>query len=405
MDWKQVYTQILPNTILIVVIVVFSFGSIELALRVRQPAEYIEDELLQLRPRPGLFGRDAQGYKNPQVLETAGFVALGNSLTQGNNAEMMEAWPHVTGRELATSTYNFGVDGYGPVQYQYLIDKAFAMNPSVVSVGFFPGSDLLMAYHVVYNGHGWDRYRDIAFDTSGKKPGEDARERRLSAISGYAPSTFQYKLFAARTWMRENLRVYAMVGDITRQLREQLHIVSNEQETTERINKLAAAEPGVTYNFDRSGIETQLSAKYRFDAVNLSNPATQEGWRIFQKATIEMRDKAASRRVRFVLTLIPTKEFVYLTYLQQTREKIPEGFDLYFEKEKELVKRVKEFCAAQKIECVDTLPPMVQSLASGKRIYSESLNGHPGAPGYELIGKHVAEYLKKTKYENRRNRN
>ncbi|MCA9049851.1 MAG: SGNH/GDSL hydrolase family protein [Planctomycetaceae bacterium] len=91
---------------------------------------------------PKMSDVDEHGFRNSKVMATAEIAAIGDSHTQGVNSTAAGAWPQQLGNLLNTSVCNFGVGGYGPLQYDLLIDEALKLKPRAVVVGLYLGNDL-----------------------------------------------------------------------------------------------------------------------------------------------------------------------------------------------------------------------------------------------------------------------
>ena len=111
---------------------------------------YFPDERLQLRPNPAYPDHDENGFRNPQVPETAQIVALGDSQTYGNGAEAEQAWPRVLEELSERTVYNMAFGGYGPVQSLMLWDQASALKPEIIIEGLYSGNDLFDSYHMIH---------------------------------------------------------------------------------------------------------------------------------------------------------------------------------------------------------------------------------------------------------------
>ena len=90
---------------------------------------------------PALPGADANGFCNASVPDEVSIVAIGDSHTQGFGVDPADSWPVKLSEITTSSVYNMGVGGYGPAQYELLIDEALKMRPQHVVVGLYLGND------------------------------------------------------------------------------------------------------------------------------------------------------------------------------------------------------------------------------------------------------------------------
>ncbi len=72
---------------------------------------------------PGTAGHDAWGFRNRQVPDRATIVAVGDSMTYGISATAQESWPSWLARLSGLDVYNLSLGGYGPTDYQELVDE------------------------------------------------------------------------------------------------------------------------------------------------------------------------------------------------------------------------------------------------------------------------------------------
>ena len=75
---------------------------------------------------PALADIDSHGFRNPgnrATGETIDLFALGDSHTFGQNVASELSWPQQLGRMANLSVYNYGVGGYGILQYAYLFGE------------------------------------------------------------------------------------------------------------------------------------------------------------------------------------------------------------------------------------------------------------------------------------------
>jgi hypothetical protein len=363
----------------------------EYALRAMVPESIVSDSVLGHKVA-ALPGWDADGFRNEKILKEAQIVAIGDSQTEGNNATREESWPQTLGVLASTTVYQMAVDGYGPAQYLTLTEKAIALKPRIVAVGFYTGNDLTDTIASVYEGDEWKRFQDPAFTEEGSVEG--AVNVRDVLISGLPPDSLSFKIFTLRTWVRQHSKLYALLGNATRALREKMGVALTKEEKIGKVEELSKERPDLAYVYKKNGVETILSPMYRLDTVDLKRKNTKEGWRISQEIFLEMNDTLQKKHITFVMVIIPTKEMVYLEHMKKTEGSIPEQFNTYYSAERNLLDAVGSFCGEKHITCVETLPGMTRALEEGTPIYGKTMDGHPKAPGYKVIAESVYSFLK-----------
>lgn len=91
---------------------------------------------------PASNGVDGSGFPNPAIPSEVDVVTIGDIQTAGTCLAFEESWPAVFGQSTGQTVYNLAVPGYGPAQYEQLIDKAIALKPRQVIVGLNISTDL-----------------------------------------------------------------------------------------------------------------------------------------------------------------------------------------------------------------------------------------------------------------------
>lgn len=358
----------------------------EYALRAMVPESIVSDSVLGHKVA-ALPGWDADGFRNEKILKEAKIIAIGDSQTEGNNATREESWPQTLGVLASTTLYQMAVDGYGPAQYLTLTEKAIALKPRVVMAGFYTGNDLSDTVVSVYKGDEWKRFQDPAFTEEGSDEG--AVNVRDVLISGLPPDSLSFKIFTLRTWVRQHSKLYTLLGNATRALREKTGLALTKEEKIGKVEELSQERPDLAYVYKKNGVETILSPMYRLDTVDLERKNTKEGWRISQEIFLEMNETLQKNNITFLLVIIPTKEMVYLEHMKKTEGSIPEQFNTYYSAERNLLDTIGSFCVQKHISCVKTLPDMARALEEGTPIYGKTMDGHPKAPGYKVIAETI----------------
>ena len=76
---------------------------------------------------PKLADSDERGFRNPQALERADWLILGDSHTYGTHVSRASAWPTRLDAMTEARVYNMGVGGYGPVNYMLTAEAGMAL--------------------------------------------------------------------------------------------------------------------------------------------------------------------------------------------------------------------------------------------------------------------------------------
>lgn len=374
------------NTAVVLAAFVTALIFVEIALRILFVDPIQEDSVLGHVMRSG--GEwDADGFRNKEVLDTAEVVVIGDSQTEGNNATREEAWPQQYGVISGEEVYQFAVGGYGPAQYYALFNKALEKKPEKIFIGFYLGNDLLDAERMVYQ---YDAWKGLRNDEYTSQSSVDDVNYRLVLSSGLHPDSFQMKVLEIRTWIRNNVRTYALLGNATRSLREWMGVAKTSDEKQETLVALAEERNDLVYVYEEDPINTIMSPTYRLDTVDLSSEKAQEGWRITQEIFKRIHAEARSADVDVSIVIIPTKEMVYMEYVDTFKNsEIPPQFDNYVYSEEVLSEEVRDFCTEYGIDCIFVRSDMAKALNDKKEIYGKTMDGHPNKNGYQVIAESV----------------
>lgn len=371
---------------------IFALIAAELSLRYLTPENVSVDPYLgELAPQENW---DERGYRNPSVHEQADIVALGDSFTVGYNATNEESWPYVLGDLASSSVYQYAMGGFGPVQYAYLLPQAFEMRPKVVVVGFYFGNDIFDAHRITYGLNAWESLRDPSFQVQASQD-DESREARLSVVSGSQRGTISFKIFELRSWLRDHSALYALLGNGTRGIRERIGVARKKFERIEDTKKLAESNPDLVFFYDDKNNSTLLETKYRTESIDLSQTITAEGWRITRDRLLHMQQLAEQAKIPLLILILPTKERIYVSYMQEKEEVVP---PLLLEREgieRSLFKTVQAYCVEIDLWCVDALPGLVETLGSDSAVFPNSTDGHPNPPGYRSMAETAFDALKK----------
>lgn len=107
---------------------------------------------------------DLLGFRNRRIPSVADVVTLGDSQTFGLNVAIHRNWPYSLQARLANKrgvVYDMSAEGWGPVQYMYMFEKAMFFHPRVVVVAFYTGNDARDAAHMVYSMNPWAELRQF----------------------------------------------------------------------------------------------------------------------------------------------------------------------------------------------------------------------------------------------------
>lgn len=337
--------------------------------------EIVQDDTLGHRIEPGSAGHDAWGYRNPAVPERVEIVAIGDSQTYGVAASADASWPAWLDRIRSEDVYNLALGGYGPVQYGHLLERhALELEPSTVIVGVYFGNDFLDAWYMAYAHEPWVGLRQpeligsFAAEVEAMRRRKQVREQRLWG--------------RVRAWFAKNSVVYRKLdfSPIGQWLHTAPRIVAQD------------GDPDHVWQ-EVNGTIVEFRPQQRLSAVDLDDPKIREGLRITELMLARMHARCVETGIRFVTTLIPTKERVFGDFLARNPDAaVREVVEEQLAHEDRARAALLSFLVERGIEVVDLLPAL-RAVAGEARIYPLHTEGHPNLHGYRLIAETLSSHL------------
>lgn len=85
---------------------------------------------------------DARGFRNPQALDQADWIVLGDSFAEGSGVSDEQVWVRRLAEKRGVTIYNLGMSGGSPVTYLDTLQKfGVALNPKVALYMLYEGND------------------------------------------------------------------------------------------------------------------------------------------------------------------------------------------------------------------------------------------------------------------------
>jgi hypothetical protein len=296
----------------------------------------LQDPLTRIRSRPLLprneiMGpHDILGFRNFAVPNVADVVTIGDSMTYGNDAYMENNWPSVMAdaiEDARVSVYNMSTGGWGAVQYLEMFSNATLLRPRVIVVAFYTGNDPLDSFMMAY---------------------ADSRWAWLVPDPGIESSDAPHVDFPApeSEWWP------------------------------------------VTFS---DTVKTVFTPELRL-AANREHPAVAAGYEIMARVMERIMEMSRDLEVSVVTTIIPTKELVYARRVEGEGIDAPASYRQLVSREAENIRKLGDrFAGLPGLVYVDVLGPLQAAAEGEHRLYPEDINGHPLAPGYEVIGRTIAD--------------
>lgn len=369
---------LLQNAVLLLISGLLSLLAAEGALRlVFEPRDYIFPDLVEHADlgwviAPGSAGHDAWGLRNPEGIEQADIVAIGDSQTYGFSARSHESWPAQLAYQTGRSVYNMGLGGYGPQQYQWFLEHEVSdLKPEIVVIGLYLGNDL------------FDAYRRSAAYREDEAPrmglGRNSKDKRFGAL---------------RDWLASHSLLYQMAKPA---LKNALHAFLPSEKTPACTGKteecLAALSDPLTADWLPAPMQFTPLARYK--ALNLKDPAIATGLEETRRRLTEIKQICLQKGLSCAILLIPTKEAVYRTSLMEGAK----GAALArLKQQAEAEDTVREallvYMAETGITVIDPLAEMRREAVS-TLLYPQTPNGHPTAEGYRIMARATAAWIEK----------
>ncbi len=345
----------IKKIILITSSVLVSLILIELGLRLIAPVfiyspleNQIEDDKLGRVMDPALKDIDENGFRNPDSIEQADIVALGDSHTYGVNVVSEKSWPRQLGDMSDMTVYNLGVGGYGSLQYYYLYDKALKLKPKHIILALYVPNDLddvCKLIDISDYWHGWARehgYNDeVCFDSSGSFNGF---KEFLSGLNTY---------WMAATFIKRAYEATDLWDSV---------VIRDEKNSTL-----------IKYR-------SVTSHKKKMD---LKRRRISLGFEITKDIVEDFKRRADLNGIDFGVVFIPSKERAFFDYLMEKGYKLPPDYPELVDNENKLVDKFSRFFEGLGIKYVDAKPYVLRELYGSGNVYSSTDDGHPVETGYK----------------------
>lgn len=297
---------------------------------------------LQYTVQTGSFGQPAVGFRDVDPITSTYAVAMGDSFTWGTYVEAGQSWPKQLQTETSAPVLNFGVLGYGPIQYRLVTEKyALPLKPRVILWGVFSGNDFVNS-------------ADYEAWVQGGKHGTGLTQ----------PET------GWRDVLSRHLRVYELV-------KFALHTGIYYQRLTSPQVITVPARDGPVWTFYPDILERQADGR---------QPEVARGWSLTQQALRQTEAEAQATGAQLVLVIIPPKELIYWG-LFQAQLANPGGYDLA-----EPIRTLIDFCQKQKLRCLNLAPAFSDQAKNGQELYFRQ-DTHWNPAGHHLAAKLIADYL------------
>jgi lysophospholipase L1-like esterase len=314
---------------------------------------------------------DEHGFRN-NILPSIDVVALGDSHTYGFTVSSDNSWPKLLGRKLKKNVYNFGIGGYGILQYQYLLNKSIELNPEVILLGLYLPNDLNDICKLVSSNQYWaSRAKEFYIDSS-LCPETQKAQHTSGAV------TNKKREISIRKWLKGKLAT-----------------ISIASEYSSRFSRLKKIENGEITNglvINDRKIKTVIGFKRirgHEKYMDMNRPHIKMAYEVLKKFLLEAKKNTELNNIRFGVLFIPSKERVFYKYLMQMDYGVPKEYKELVDNEDELKENISLFLKNTGISFIDVLPDMEKALLKYGNIYSVWDDGHPNEIGYQIYAENA----------------
>ncbi|MBI1184772.1 hypothetical protein GC194_10895 [bacterium] len=388
------------NILISVLSILFTIGGIEGVLLVRRYVTpnppnlgdmLIDDPILGQRIQPLRGDIDVNGWRNLSVPTKADIVVLGDSQTYGVNADVDETWPAQLAQILDKDVYNMSLNGYGPPQYEALIEEALTHSPDIILIGLYFGNDIADSYQYTY---------DLEYFESRRLPTLTLLDRKefssvidtvgintIASLYTDLPESspdFQYilGLFQHET----------SIGQLIFGLQNPIAIQAQDSQVIDETIKLTEQYPRLLDYYYNNNIFTIFTPAYRLAVQDFNFAFIREGQRLTLEIIANIQDKLKSTTTDLYFILIPTKEFVFRKAVSN-RTNSNLTYQALIQAETRMREVIINFLDQRNIAYIDTASCLEMAIVEDKEIYPRNFDGHPIPSGYRSIAECVAEYF------------
>jgi len=347
---------------------------IEAALRFFTPfpihahkANQIDDDILSYRLDSSLGGIDSDGFRNEAVPERADIVAIGDSHTYGVNVDPQYSWPSQLAAMTNMTVYNFGVSGYGILQYAHLINEAIKLKPKYVIIGFFMSNDLKVCKLLASLDYWVEWAKARGYDTEFCFAKEEEKSRfQLSNFEIFNNAMHETAIGSLITYVWELASQRFSLGTDGQSI-----VIKHDSNPT-----IITSETLASHNMN----------------MDLTQQEAGLGFNMVKDVLIEAKNRLDKENITLIILLIPSKESIYSEYLEDGDYELPQAYYELLAKERSLLDKFTVFFDDHDIDYVNAAPYVTDAINQSKRVYLDIGDGHPLRAGYEAYAKAVFEH-------------
>jgi len=354
----------------------------------------VRDSVLGFRMSPFLPDIDSWGYRNPPSHRPSPVLALGDSYTYGFGAPADSSWPRQLEHVLGVSVYNGGIGGYGPCEYEKILDELIVVRPRLVLLGLYVGNDLSDAYRSSYE----------AGRCSARRSDNPVMRRALLRLDSM--KTLQARAIelgweapqARKSSVEEdnalrsafvNLRLYGLL----RALWYEVHLSQANAEPGSDFSR-AASKPGwIAYAGPRAARTVFKRPEIFALTVDQTDPRIREGMRMLVDVISDMHQRLKGDSIDFVVVVIVDKAVIYRPVLQVEGDDLQRRIAARADLEMAINARLDSLLREAGVPVVNTTQALQVRLKKGAALFREDDDHHNNGLGYKAVSDTVKAFL------------
>ena len=365
----------------------------------------IDDARLGHKGNPAWWDHDDRGFRNRSTLSRAGVVALGDSHTYGTSVIAEEAWPTLLSGELGVDVYNMGIGGYGAAHGNENLATALQLEPDLVIFGLYFGNDFRDDFRFAETNGLLGEFVSVdAIAEIEERESKQTIEEEIGFMfrapgaerqgdGDQSPSRADKdaeRPGALRKWISDHSKIYGLLRNLKNQIGSESDVSALlARDFDEARKKLTERERRFVSVYDGPVWKTILTSPYRLRTLDAADPRVTAGIEVSKSKLAQMRDRAREGGVRFLVLLLPTKEYVFWPKVEEPDDHRSLA-DLVRNEERARAELIA-FMTDRRIDFVD---PAGELRQSEHQPYFPDGDGHPNALGHGIIAEKVLGFVR-----------
>jgi hypothetical protein len=278
------------------------------------------------------------------------------------------------------------------LQSAELIPEALKLKPKVILFGFYFGNDLMD--NVSFAESKGELGKFVSLDDIAEISRLEAADALPDIYAILAEKKFASRAEPPYVRLYDNIRaflskysrLYVLLRSFKQHMRETILSAPTFEQAV-----LAASDVQKPYIsvFSGGGWKTIFWSPYRLHLMRLSDARVRSGLIITEQSINEMDRRCKEDGARFIVVLLPNKEFVFRLKVSDPRSY--RDYEQVTANEDKIKLELVAFFLKNGIEFVDPLEALRKS---NRQPYFENADEHPNVIGHEIIASVVGDYLR-----------